>query len=438
MNLRAILLLAMLSLMQLQAANVVRAQARSGAPGGPPASIGPPMGQQEPGALPSRGPPDAIGDPPAAAQFGLQRAAEAQSFEFRLAKPQADRAAERAKANPDDYELDRNGALAISGEVLASDLSPSALARIEKAGFVVVRRSEIEELGTTLTVVTHPGLSGRKALDKLHRIDPEGSYDLNHVFSETGLSQSEPTITPRLASTAGRAAMVGLIDTGVASSVDRDPRVRIVRRAFAPGLGGETSHGSAVAEVLARAPGKVLIYAADIFGNGRRNGSTEQLLQALGWMARERVPVINISMVGPPNALVANVVGKMIESGFVLVAPVGNDGAVARLLYPASYPGVIAVSACGPDGRLLPEASRVRRIDFVAVGVAFVHDPAGIAIMVRGTSFAAPVVSRRLAEDMPFPAPASARQAITQLRKEAMLPKADRRWFGSGIVAEAR
>lgn len=43
MKFRAFLLLAMLSLVQFQAADVVRAQARAGAPGGPPASIGPPI-----------------------------------------------------------------------------------------------------------------------------------------------------------------------------------------------------------------------------------------------------------------------------------------------------------------------------------------------------------------------------------------------------------
>lgn len=431
MRLRAILVIAVLSVTLLQAAGPVKAQARGGAVGGLPASVGGPPG---PGTFPSRGRPDNAGKPPSASGVGLDRASAAQAFEVRLGKPQADRAAEKAKAYPNDYELDRNGALAIKGEVLASGLTASSLIRIEKAGFVVVRRSEVEGLGISLTVVTRPGASASEALKKLRRVDPKGNYDLNHVFSESGLSRSQPKAAPRPTSPSGRAVKVGLIDSGVSNVIERDPRVSIARRAFAPGSGGNTEHGTAVAELLARGSGSITIHAADIFGTGPRGGTSEQLLQALGWLARERVPVINISMVGPPNGIVAATVAKFIELGFVIVAPVGNDGAAARLLYPASYPGVIAVSACGSDGRLLPEASRVKRTDFVAVGIASVHDPAGNVITVRGTSFAAPIISRMLAEELTAPNSASSERAIARLRQRALLPKGDRRWFGSGLV----
>ncbi len=134
------------------------------------------------------------------------------------------------------------------------------------------------------------------------------------------------------------------------------------------------------------------IYAADIFGSGQRGGTSELLIRALGWMASGNVPVVNVSMVGPSNDLVAAAIRHMIVKGFTIVAPVGNDGAAARPMFPASYPGVIAVSGATDGGALLPEASRVTRVDFVAPAIVHVSDLTGGPTIMRGTSFAAPIV----------------------------------------------
>lgn len=289
-----------------------------------------------------------------------------------------------------------------------------------------------------LAVVSHEGMSGVRALERLRRIDPEGVYDLNHVFFESG-ARAAKGIGPQRRSVAADsdATVVGLIDTGVAKTVDLTSRVRVMRRNFVSGDAMPGLHGTAVAALLARRQGRVTIYAADIFGAGPRGGTTEFLLQALGWMAGQHVPVINISIVGPPNALVASATRLMIGRGFTLVAPVGNDGAAARLSYPASYPGVIAVSAADANGSLLPEASRVKRIDFVAPGIASVPDLSGRDVVVRGTSFAAPVVSRLLADHIRSPDVAAARQAVARLGQDAIRSKADRKWSGRGLIGMA-
>lgn len=434
MSLRSNLMIAPLLLAQLLVGGSLHAQPRPGIPGGLPVQVGIPANVPRPASFPRHGPPDDVGAPPAASQFGSERAAVAREQAFRMSKPEAQRAAEKAKANPGDYELDKNGALAISGEVLASGLDAAQLARIERAGFTVLRRSDIGALGITIAVISHPGMAARKAAERLRRIEPEGSYDLNHVFSEAGAAPVGTPAVPQERTGEGRPATVGLIDTGVASSVALAPRVSLVKRKFSPGPESVELHGTAVAELLAGRSGRVVIYAADIFGPGPRVGTTEQLLQALGWLAGERVPVINISMVGPPNNLVAEVVAKFVGLGFTIVAPVGNDGAAARPLYPASYPGVIAVSAAGADGQLLPEASRVKRVDFVAPGIASVLDPAGKPTLVRGTSFAAPIVSRELAEAIEAPDVSSSRRALARLKRDARIPESDRQWSGHGLV----
>lgn len=417
---------------------IAYAQNRGGMPGGMPSqlpgSAGGPGNVGGPSSPFSHDFPIRAGGPPEQAQGGLATAAAAQNY--RLSKPQLDRATEMASAAPDQYEVDRNGALAIRGEVLVSGYDAAQLAKLERAGFAVLRRSVVGELGIEIAVVSHEGMTAARSLKRLRQLDPEGSFDLNHVFFESGGNgQRAPSGIEGSASSQGQMEVVGLIDTGVARTVESSPRIKIIRRNFAPTDSSGAAHGTAVASLLARAPGRVTIYAADIFGSGQRGGTAEFMVQAMGWLASQRVPVINISMVGPPNGLVANATRVMIGRGFLIVAPVGNDGAAAKLLFPASYPGVIAVSGSDGAGRLLPEASRVKRVDFVAPGIATVVDPQGRDSLVRGTSFAAPLVSRRLAGYARTPDPAIARSAIKRLAQSAVRPSTGRDGFGFGLIA---
>lgn len=432
----------------LALAGPVQAQVRGGPPpglpagfpasmpaGGPPRGMppGPPAGLPVRPDVPAHGPPPWSGNAAAHDAPGLARASEATSD--KLSKVQRDRAAERAKESPGTYELDRNGALAIRGEVMVTGLGPLDLARLEKHGFSILRREDVAGIDMALAVVSHDGMDAARAIDLLRRLAPNGTYALNHVLFESGAAPdggSGEAAARWPARDAG--AAVGLIDSGVAPVVDDSPRVRLLRRNFAQGPSRPAQHGTAVAAILARAPGRVTIHAADIFGSDPRGGTSELLVRALGWMASERVPVVNVSMVGPANQIVGAVIAKLIAAGFTIVAPVGNDGRAARLLYPASYPGVIAVSAAGQSGRLLPEASRVRRVDFVAPGVASVPDATGHRVEVRGTSFAAPIVSRLIAEGVHSPDPAAARRRLDQLAANAQRPKTDRIWYGRGIV----
>ena len=81
-----------------------------------------------------------------------------------------------------------------------------------------------------------------------------------------------------------------------------------------------------------------------------------------------------------------------------MVAAVGNDGPAAPPQYPASYPGVIAVTGVDAKDRALREAGRAAHLDFAAPGADLAAALPGKGYTsVRGTSFAAPLVSARLA-----------------------------------------
>jgi subtilisin family serine protease len=130
-------------------------------------------------------------------------------------------------------------------------------------------------------------------------------------------------------------------------------------------------------------------------------------------MARERVGVINVSLVGPRNALLERAVKSVLGRGHLVVAAVGNDGPAARPLFPAAYAGVIGVTAVDGRHRVLVEAGRGPHVAFAALGVHGGQPP------LRGTSFAAPVVSALLASRLTTPDPATARSALEELRAKA-------------------
>jgi subtilisin family serine protease len=107
--------------------------------------------------------------------------------------------------------------------------------------------------------------------------------------------------------------------------------------------------------------------------------------------------VINISLVGPQNAVVAKAIGAVQRRGIRVVAAVGNDGPAAPPQYPASYPGVLAVTAVDARGHALPEAGKAAHLDFAAPGADMAAALPGQGYArVRGTSFAAPLAAARL------------------------------------------
>ena len=186
-------------------------------------------------------------------------------------------------------------------------------------------------------------------------------------------------------------------------------------------------HGTAVASLLVGRgdgfesviPGATL-YAADIFC-GHGGGSMSLLAVALDWMAREKVAVVNISLVGAKSILLTGLVRAMTARGFLLVAAVGNDGPTAPPLFPAAYPDVVGVTGVDAKHKVLPEACRGEQVDFAAVGAGLVAaDVGGGFSEIRGTSFATPIVAALLAGSLQSPDPAKAREALATLESAAI------------------
>ena len=355
------------------------------------------------------------------------------------------------RANRASLEADPRGAPAVRSEVVAFAPTPAALERARGAGFEIVRTRNLDALDATVVVLRAPaGMSTRRALRQLRRDDPAGVYDFNHVYLESGeiaagaAAADEATAADKRSMQSAASVKIGLIDGGVAVTHAAFGGSAIQQHGCAAPMPSE--HGTAVASLMAgqsenfhgAAPGAQL-YVADVYCGVATGGAVDAIADALGWLSRERVPVINISLVGPANAMLEQIVRIVVARGHIVVAAVGNNGPSAPPLYPAAYPGVVAVTGVDANRRVLLEACRGPHVAFAAPGAgmsaaAIVHPYE----LVRGTSFASPIVAGLLALRLKQPDRAAAEAAIAKLAAEAidLGARGQDRIYGNGLVGE--
>jgi hypothetical protein len=342
-------------------------------------------------------------------------------------------------------EADPYGWPVARAEIVGVDPSPASRRLALDAGFTIVREERLDGLDIAVVVLAPPrGLSLRRAVERLRDLDPDGIWEFNHVYGPAGAVTGEtapPPTVPSGPAPPPQAAGVrlGLIDTGVDAGHPALAGSTIRQRGFA-GPERPGAHGTAVASLLAgrtgafsgAAPGAAL-FVADVYGGSPSGGASTGVAQALAWMVQNRVPVVNVSLVGPRNALVEAAVRRAAGRGVLIVAAVGNDGPAAPPLYPASYPAVVGVTAVNARGRALPEAARGPQVDFSAPGADMAAAGPGQGyVSVRGASFAAPLVAGLLARRH-----GRGRDAVEALSAEArdMGARGPDPVYGRGLVA---
>lgn len=353
---------------------------------------------------------DAADDAADAAEDAAKAQAEAEEEAAEEAEEAAEEASGRGGAEelrelaaPERPELDRDGFPVRRGEVVALDLEPSAREAAVAGGFAVIETRRLEALDGAMTrLAVPPGLSAREGLDRLRRLDPDGAFDLAHYYGLDYSAAGSFAAAARRVATAtpprrDRQLLVGMIDTAVAPHPAL-AGVDLRTRDFSGG-GAAASHGTAVASLLA-GDGAGRILAANVFRGGDRRHftSADAIVQALGWLAAEQVPVINISLAGPRNLILDRVIARVLAAGHIVVAAAGNEGPASPPAYPAALSGVIAVTAVDERNRVYRYANRGPYIRVAARGVGVpAATPDGRLAPHSGTSFAAPHVAAVLA-----------------------------------------
>jgi len=357
------------------------------------------------------------------------------------------------RTHHDLIEADPHGNPIVRGEVLAVSPSGAALQAAAALGLSTARESGLDALETRV-VVLHVSSGTARALERLRIMDPRGTYDFNHIYIESGTVSAQGVSAVREAGpnehassgTAHAGGRIGLIDSGVDASHEVFSGLTL-RQHGCSGSPVPDEHGTAVASLMVgraaafhgAAPGNEL-YAADVYCGLPTGGAVLAVVEAFAWLAQERVPVINVSLVGPANRVLQSAVEHLIARGHIIVAAVGNDGPAAPPLYPAAWPGVVGVTAVDARQRALVEAERGPQVKFAAPGAQMVAAtrPSGYTL-VRGTSFASPIVAGLLSLKLDVVDKTAADKAIAALASEAVdlgAPGPDP-VFGYGLVGEA-
>lgn len=232
--------------------------------------------------------------------------------------------------------------------------------------------------------------------------EPDPYASLQYGLAMTGVREA------RLVST-GEGVIVALLD----SAPETEHRDLSAARIQALERGAETEigvHGTLMAGVINAiedngfgiagvAPGAVVVsipVCRPTAGAGGRC-TIYDLLKGLDRAWDAEAQIVNLSLSGPPNALLERGVARLEELGAVVVAAAGNEGTRDRR-YPAAYPSVIGVGAVDRDGRLFEASNRGAWVELMAPGVDVLSTVPGSAFAFgNGTSLAAAHVTGSLA-----------------------------------------
>jgi minor extracellular protease Epr len=323
-----------------------------------------------------------------------------------------DRLASIVRQNGDRVEFDLQKAPALRGVLLATGVTQADRARAQAQGFGVLGEEVIDGLDLAFVRFALPrGMTVRTAQKRLASLLPDAEISADNLYFASGPtapsgSQPSPQRLPLALLQAAQPAVggpmrLGLIDSGIGAVSGL--KARVTQRGFARGAPRAGDHGTAVAALALGAAGAgSTLFAADVYGDDPAGGTASAMARALGWLVSQRASVVNISLVGPDNALVRAAIRQAQARGTLIVAAVGNDGPAAPPAYPAAQSGVIAVTGVDSSGRILPEAGRGGHVAFAAPGRNLAPSAlGGKQQTIRGTSFAAPLVAGLLVRRYP-------------------------------------
>jgi hypothetical protein len=286
--------------------------------------------------------------------------------------------------------------------------------------FVVGQRPLQADTGSVARIVLPLSVAPETALANVRSTAPAATIDLNGIYRAAGAAPKSVKVV--VIKTPGKnGGMLGVIDTGVDPSNKTLTPAIVSRRSFLGSDAFYDLHGTMVSAIAASQGARIV--SANVFApdtGGRPAASADAIAAAVDWLVAQHVPVINLSISGPPNAVVARELRKAQEKGVVVVAAAGNDGPAAPPAYPAAYGQVVAVTATDKAGAIYRYANRGNYIMFAAPGVDVeTHRLPPQLARVSGTSYAAPIIAGRLATELKSQDAHAGEAALDTLRTRA-------------------
>ncbi|HAW91645.1 MULTISPECIES: S8 family serine peptidase [unclassified Arsukibacterium] len=288
------------------------------------------------------------------------------------------------------------------------------IARWPQVPALVQSEDHLEALGLRLVNIKVPAeLDSATALDHKLKTELTTLAGRNHVYQpQLALSNEQSTSANDRAAMCNIPVTLGMVDTAIAlghpALQQQSGQLTIAQHNFLPAdMAQSYGHGTAIAGVLAGQHNnspllpQLHLYSAGAFYPSnlyQQSATLSHIVKALNWLASEQVTVINMSLTGPDNPVLAAVVRQLAAQQIILVAAAGNGGPAAAPLFPAAYADVLAVTAVDQQLQLYRWANQGDYIDFAAPGVKVSALRAGGDVAAQsGTSIATPVVSAAIA-----------------------------------------
>lgn len=317
-------------------------------------------------------------------------------------------------------------------EIVVRDLSAADLLQLLDEGFALLDAQPLPSgNGALIRLAAPPGTPLDTARDRVRLLPSGASADLNHFYRSGQDTVVIPAAQPVPCAHDNCAAWrligwpqnrgscqvtvpVGVVDTGVnlAHDVLQGANITLLPDILTTRAPSGAAHGTAVMSLLVGNPGsrvpglipEAQIMAVDVFS---RVGADERadvvaLLRGLDALAASGVRIVNLSLSGPENTVLAESIARLrAERGMIFVAAAGNAGPEAGPAFPAALPGVVAVTAVDNRGRPYRNAQRGPHLDAAAPGVNLLAATSVRGAASRsGTSFAVPFVTAALALEL--------------------------------------
>jgi hypothetical protein len=238
---------------------------------------------------------------------------------------------------------------------------------------------------------------------KLSSTDPKPNIGLQYALAQVH-------IEPVLDVTRGGGVPVAMVDSGVAIAHEAlaDASISVLDVIAKPNevLTEATpeGHGTAIASIIV-GHGQLQGIAPDVDllairafketdpKSGAARSSAFYLSKGISAAIDRGARIINLSLTGPQDRLVAHTVEQALMARIAVIAAAGNAGPGAPPAYPAAQSGVIAVTATDNGDHLYRHANRGPYVTLAAPGVdILVARPNGYGYL-SGTSMATAYVS---------------------------------------------
>ena len=352
-------------------------------------------------------------------------------------------------------------------ELLVLDPPADYLASLPELGLSIIDVTHLDGMDLMLYHLRiedgkHPFHARQTHLDR----HPEVIADVHHHFEQhatrkrkrktkrkpnTSYNSRKASQWGAPAKVCGRGIHMGIVDGGVDTGhtafKGRDIKFRAFHR-----KGEEVAannHGTAVAsmQVGGNKWGSLLpdakLSAAGVFHKNRKGksrASAKSILQAVNWLIKQKVQIINFSIGGSKNRLMQRAVEKADELGIILIASAGNNGPFTKKKsYPAAYPQVIAVAASDPFDRVARFSSAGDYVEFTTPGVGIWTAVPGGGKNMSGTSFSSPIFAGFTAAAMKYKGIAGTETIRTHFR-EIVKARGRKKWdkySGWGFIRSA-